>query len=457
MIDIPAGRAYPHSVYPPAQNARLAACLVVVLLLVLSGQLRRLLQEYRYTTDRSSATSVVPNDFPVYYTVAIVAGQAGDHRLYYPSGRQGMLLGSVSPDTPWGQTARAAGFDSTLHFIYPPFTALLLRPLSLARWQASLLAWRIALSGLMLVSIYLTLLLGGKDDLMLKFVLSTAAVFSFFPFTEAIFQGQIDPIIVFLWVAGVYLVRAQRPVWSALCFALGTMVKVSPVVVVGLFLLRRQWKWLISYLAWMALLTGIAVWRLGWENHALWFTQVLPELSNGIAYYANKSPAALIFELYLHRVPVLSPHDVPSWLSLIVKGVNFLVYCAVLLYFWKKNRRPTAMVYELVTCALVTILISPVSWRHHYLLALIPVVYMWVGLAERWWDIIVLAVATLVMGAVFPDYLVVTSSSPGLNLVLSNLIPVASFLLLLVLCKNYELIKAVPRSTEYSPQLFKAA
>jgi len=440
------------------QNRRVATCLVVVFLLILSAQLQRLLQQYRDTTSGSGATAtVVSPDFPVYYTGAVVARGPGDHRLYYPAGKQGILLASVPSDTPWGQTARAVGFNNTLHFIYPPFAALILEPLSRARWQVSLLAWRVALAALMLVSIYLTLVLAGKDNLLLKFVLSAAAVFSFFPFTETLFQGQIDPIIVFLWVTGVYFIRAERPVWSALCFAVGTLVKVSPVVAVGLFLLRRQWKWLFSYVAWMALLTGIAVWRLGWENHYLWLTQVLPELSHGVAYYANKSLAALIFELYLHRVPVVSAYDVPSWLGMIVKGVNFLVYSGVLLYFWRKNRRPTAIEFELVTLALVTILISPVAWRHHYLLTLIPVIYMWVRLGECWRDIIVLAAATLAMGTVFPDYVIVATSNAVLDLVLSSLIPLTSFLLLLVLCKNYEAPEVVSPSIEYPHQPLRVA
>jgi hypothetical protein len=216
------------------------------------------------------------------------------------------------------------------------------------------------------------------------------------------------------------------------------MVKVSPVVVVGLFLLRRQWRWLLSYAVWMGVLIGISVWRLGWENHALFFRSVLPELSRGVAYYANKAPAALIFELYLHRVPVISQYDVPTWLTALVKAGNFLIYCAVLLFFWKKNERPLAMVYELVTLALVTILISPVSWRHHYLLTLIPIIYLWARVGERWRDILVLAAATLAIGTVFPDYVIVASLNPVLDLVLSSLIPLTSFLLLLVLCRNYE-------------------
>jgi hypothetical protein len=136
----------------------------------------------------------------------------------------------------------------------------------------------------------------------------------------------------------------------------------------------------------------------------------------GVAYYANKAPAALIFELYLRRVPVISQYDLRTWLTALVKAGNFLIYCAVLLFFWKKDERPTAMVYELVTLALVTILISPVSWRHHYLLTLIPIIYLWVRLGQRWRDILALAAATPAMGKpVFPDYVIVASFNPVLS------------------------------------------
>jgi hypothetical protein len=84
-----------------------------------------------------------------------------------------------------------------------------------------------------------------------------------------------------------------------------------------------------------------------------------------------------------------------------------------------------------------------VSWRHHYLLTLIPVIYLWVKLGERWRDILVLAAATLAMGTVFPDYLIAASLNPALGLVLSSLIPVTSFLLLVVLCGNYESLAAI--------------
>jgi hypothetical protein len=95
-------------------------------------------------------------------------------------------------------------------------------------------------------------------------------------------------------------------------------------------------------------------------------------------------------------------------------------------------------VYELVVLAIVTIVISPVSWRHHYILTLIPVIYLWTKLGERWRDILVLAAATIAMGTVFPDCVIVSTSKPLIALVLSSLMPVTSLLLLWVLCRNYE-------------------
>jgi hypothetical protein len=89
-----------------------------------------------------------------------------------------------------------------------------------------------------------------------------------------------------------------------------------------------------------------------------------------------------------------------------------------------------------------------VSWRHHYLLTLIPVIYMWLTVQEHWQDILVLAAATLAMGTVFPDYVIVASSNPVIDLVLASLMPVTSFLLLWVLCRNYEKTEVLLPSDE---------
>jgi glycosyl transferase family 87 len=414
--------------------------LLVVLMILCSGQAQRLLHDYHTVVRPASDHGDVPGDFPVYYVAAHVAGQhGGDRRLYFPFDNPfATLLGKVPKETAWNRTAQAHGFEKgTMAFIYPPFGALLLRPLSYLQWPLALLFWRIIMSAMVLASIYLALLLIDTAEPLAPFIILVAATFSFFPFTETIYQGQIDPIILLCWVGGVYLIKEDRPVWSALLFAIGTLIKVSPVVVVGVFLLRRQWKWLASYAGWCVFLLGISIWRLGWENHWIWATKVLPALSQGVPYYANKSLSALIYEVYLWRVPLDIDMGMPHWLVRIFSILNVLLYGATLFYFWRRTRGKSAITYELTVLALLTLVISPVAWRHHFLLALLPLIVLWFRSRDDWRDWLVLAASTLAIGTVFVDYIIVAVRVPFVDLLLAALLPCTSLLLLIVALANY--------------------
>jgi hypothetical protein len=422
------------------------------MLLMLGSQLQRFHHDYRNEVRSFADQSEIPNDFPPYYVAAQIARGPGDHRLYYPPKESSSTLLAVIPrETPWGQKAEADGFKPTMAFIYPPFAALLLQPLGRYPWPLSLFLWRIALTAMVLMSIYLAVRLvtpqptqtrgaeinTGVKNQFLSFVLIGAAVMFFFPFTETIFQGQIDPIILLSWIAGVYLLKSNRPVWSSLCLAVGTLVKVSPVIVIGVFLLRRQWKWLISYAMWCTVLLGISIWHLGWQNHLVWLEQVFPALSHGVPYFANKSIAAIIYEIYLWRVPLDFDFQIPSILFRLVSVLNLAIYLGTLFYFWKKNPKTTAIVYELIVLALVALVISPVTWRHHFLLALLPLIYLWLCSRDDWREWLVLAAATLAMGLVFLDFLVTAVRQPIFDLLLSAILPALTMLLFFVSLANY--------------------
>src|SRR5262249_25681425 len=86
--------------------------------------------------------------------------------------------------------------------------------------------------------------------------------------------------------------------------------------------------------------------------------------------------------------------------------------------------------------ALLSLLISPVSWRHHYLLALLPLIYMW-NIAEKKVDILFLAIAALSIGSVLPDYVIAAVRNPLVDIGLASLIPISAILLLWRICVNH--------------------
>ena len=178
--------------------------------------------------------------------------------------------------------ARANGFPQILQFTNPPFSAVLMAPLAMMPWQWAYLIWEIITIILTAATIFLTLRLLPSGLELETFALMFAAVCFFFPFRNTLVCGQVNVSILFLWTLGVYLLKRQRPMASALCFALGTVLKISPVVAVPLLALRRQWRWLAAYVMGVVAFTGVSIWRLGWQTNLTWLTAIYPSISSGV-------------------------------------------------------------------------------------------------------------------------------------------------------------------------------
>jgi len=252
---------------------------------------------------------VAGEDFPIYYIAGNVARHHGDRTLYYPAyGGEKLtlrnLLDPVPPNTEWSRVAEASGLRNTGRFMAPPFMALLDEPLSLMPPATALMGWRLASTLMLVTAFYIAIgLFDGRHSFGLL-VIAVAAGFSFFPFIETLFQGQVDALVLFLWVSGVYFVQTRASIWSAFCFAIATMIKLSPALAVFVFLLRRQWRWLIAYTFWMATFLAIGIWQLGWHNHVFWLTRVMPMLSSGVPYFASKSLPSFVADVYVRKVPL---------------------------------------------------------------------------------------------------------------------------------------------------------
>jgi len=424
-----------------------------VLLLFLSCVVQRQLQSFRGQDGSSQlpqnsavvrgGAHAVGEDFSIYYVAGKVALGHGDRTLYYPADDGGKLsfrnlLDAVPRQTAWGRIAAASGFQTTGRFMAPPFTALLAAPLTLLPPRTALLVWRLTSVLLLTASVYfMCVLLGGTWRLSGVFVIGVAAAFSFFPMIETLYQGQVDALVLLLWVLGVYFVQTESPYSSAFCFALATMIKASPLLVVGLFLLRKRWRWLATYAIWVCVFLIAGVWRLGWQNHVFWFSRVLPILSGGVPYFASKSLPSFVTDLYLRQVPldVRNLPAIPAVVRWANRALSLLLYCGTLSYFWHRCRSARKLVYELMVLPLVILLASPESFRHHYLLAALPLLYLW--LTSREWvgdrvalRLAALGIATLVIGTPFPDYVITSVRNSGIDLLLTSLYSAATILLI---------------------------
>jgi glycosyl transferase family 87 len=420
----------------------------LVLLLLLGPTIKQDIDQFRAALDPSQTAF----DFRVYYVAGKVARQQGP--LYYPPAGSGqgaqtsVVFKDVDEQTAWGRTAQSLGFVHTPGFVAPPFTALLIEPLTALSPRTALLLWQAVSLALLVLSVFLVVRLVNPDPFWPYFVMGTAAALSFYPSMLEFSLGQIEFLILFLWTLGAFLAGKKRTVGSAFCFALGTMIKLQPAVVVGVFLLRRQWKWCLAFAAWTATLLSISLWQLGWQNHVVYFRQILPTLSCGVPGYFSNSLATLVENCYFGRVPALIPEMpglIPAALCWLTKALSLGLYGAVLLCLRRKNKQPTQMAYELALLTLVLLLISPISWRNHSVLAILPLLYLWLHAGRNGGDwknleLIALGAATLLIGTPYLDHLavrVIGSAHPVLEILLTGSVCIATSLLVVASLLNY--------------------
>ena len=409
------------------------------------------------------APDPVGRDFAVYYVAGRVASGEGEGRLYYsPSGNKTarsreLLQGSIPSNTAWSNVAASSlGRTTTTYYIYPPFFAVLFSPLARLRPRDAYFLWR-GLSLAMLV-ISANLILRSflpKKDLSVVLI-ATIGVLSFFPFAETLYEGQVSCLILFLWTLGFYCARNRKTALSAACFAIGTAVKLTPAIVVPILILRRQWKWLVSYFATVSALLLFSIWRIGWQAHKFYVSEVLPSMSAGIAGYLPKSLGTVIRNIYWERA-IFGPSDswdLPPYLNLLTKTCSLALYAGVLCYFWKQRKSgEVALSRELAIAALLSLLISPLTWRHHFVLVLLPLICAWLQSRAHSTKtrLYALALVTISIGTPLADFILLRVHHGLLQAFLSSAFLLGGSTLLLLCLQDYRQTEHVPAPEARQP------
>ncbi len=395
-------------------------------------------------------------DISMYYTAATVARGSSAVRLYVPlrtsrSPATDYLAGPPDPNSDWLRIGREAGAPAKGgNFTYPPSAAVLLIPLTFVTVQEAFIIWRVLSLLCIICALYLATGLACPVRSVPLTTFSIIGALSFFPLQEMFYLGQMGAVLLFLWVLGTWLWSKELSVLSSLCFAVGTMLKITPVVVLALFVYRRQWKWVLWFCVWCSLFLGLGIWRLGWLNTENYFLKVLPMMSCGLPGYVNKSLAAVSQNAYLGFVP-LDPYQsptIPSPICWLNKSVSACLFLFILWQVHRRRREPNLR-YELAMFAFVALLISPVSWRHHYVMALFPLIVAWSRYHEMSLrEFAALVGATVLLGVPFGDYFVVLVRPSVLQVVVAAAPTVAALGFLVIGMSEYSRAGAYNRRAD---------
>jgi hypothetical protein len=203
---------------------------------------------------------------------------------------------------------------------------------------------------------------------------------------------------------------------------MATLVKLTPVLAVPILVFHRRWQWLSAYLGWLIALAAFSIWQAGWPIHREFVSQVLPSLACGTPFCLNTSITAFVQQIFIGGVPSWKHPLIalPSHACSVSRAVSAGVYFVLLFRFFRK-RADSDLVKDLLLMSVLTITISPLSWWHHYTLAIVPLLYLWCKMPQRGDKL--LAAFVLLVGSNFVGFFELLTTNHAAQIVLSAIEP----------------------------------
>jgi alpha-1,2-mannosyltransferase len=253
---------------------------------------------------------------------------------------------------------------SGLSFTYPPFALLVLSPLTWASFPIT--QWLLWAASLAAATGSIVLVLHDMGATVTQrlwckaFTWSCVSAIALEPARSAVDYGQIEFILMFIVVADL-LVPPSR--YRGIGIGLAAAVKLTPLSFIIFLIVSRDTKSVIRAAVSFLVCTGLP-WLL-WPrlSRVFWFHDVSdPGRVGTVTYGGNQSWYAI-----LHRPPFPANGSGFAWLLLSLITLTVSAFVA-----WRcvSARQKAAAV---VAIALAGLLVSPISWTHHWVWAvLIP-------------------------------------------------------------------------------------
>ena len=245
---------------------------------------------------------------------------------------------------------------STPRFIYPPPALLLVIPLIFLTFEMACLIWFFMSVGTVLLSFIIMMRIIEQPFPSPEIWRPLAVIwFLFFPIFDMLSLGQINFVILFCILVGIYY-HETRPTIAGFFIVLGALIKIVPIVLFLFYLGRRHWPMVRSLLVMgiLLLMINVVVFGLG-----TWITFLLA-LPGHSEYYLNENIISYgLASIFYQVIPHASLTTfIGISLSLIFVG------CAIYLY------RDKPLLEGAVVVAAISPWFSTIVWPHLLVLML---------------------------------------------------------------------------------------
>lgn len=246
-----------------------------------------------------------------------------------------------------------------LPFTYPPFAALCFSVLAVAAPAAVAVAFSVGSLVALLVAVRVTGIALWSGFGWPQAALFTCLAVAFEPVWRTLLLGQINLYLMAIVIVDLLAVRSTR--YRGVLTGLAAAMKLTPAVFLLYLVAGRQWRAVGNAVAAFAAATGLAALVRPGQSQAYWWDVLWhPERIGGLAYAGNQSVRGA-----LHRLGLAAGTELTGW---VVAAVLVLVLGGLAALRWRGAGPEVAGrdAIALIVIAVIGLLLSPVSWSHHW-------------------------------------------------------------------------------------------
>lgn len=191
--------------------------------------------------------------------------------------------------------------------------------------------------------------------------------------------GQVNPLIAGLAAAHVYLYSRNKKTASALMLAIAVSIKLTPIVLLGYHIARRRWKFTAACLGLILAIFALSFLPFGSQApdrfKAFVNRTIRNEQGYDLAYSGNQSLRGAIARL----TPPDSraeDHSASESSRRPSDPVTLMISLALLAVGMVAARRARSEVVAAAPFVCCLVLLSPLSWKAHFVVLLLPVAFL---------------------------------------------------------------------------------
>jgi glycosyl transferase family 87/WD40 repeat protein len=331
-------------------------------------------------------------DFPNYYLTARLAHEGYDTSRVY--------------EWIWVQREkdhRSLDIPAVGMIPITPFSTLVMWPLTALPALAAKHVWTIANLALLVPLCWFIRSLTGFSYRRIALVLAFSI-----PLQRNLLYGQFYVFLLVLIVAACWCYVKEYYVLSGALIAVAAASKIFPVLLVVLYLRRRNWRAFTSFAATGIGTAALSIAVFGWNVHRTYMQQVLPWALHGEAmppYIPSASSISGLLHYLLLPEPQWNPHpwhNSPLLYALLQPTLQMLVLAPAILLIRRNDRTPERIVLEWIGLLTASLAISTIPASYNFVLMVFPVCALAALLSERRMNRWLIALIVAYLGIGFP-------------------------------------------------------